>query len=99
MDCRINCGACCIAPSFKQVVFGMDHPKHAGEPCIHLTTDMRCAIYGQPERPGFCQAFHADPLFCGSSREEALAILSDLERTTLPLSQGCTAFSSQNRPD
>ncbi|MGB8544503.1 MAG: YkgJ family cysteine cluster protein, partial [Azonexus sp.] len=45
MDCRPNCGACCIAPSITSL------GKPAGVACRHLDAALRCAIFGQPGRP------------------------------------------------
>ncbi|MDX9929138.1 MAG: YkgJ family cysteine cluster protein [Bacteroidales bacterium] len=78
MECRPLCGACCIALSISSPIPGMEGGKPAGVRCIHLTHDYRCALYGRPERPAVCSTFQAEPLFCGSSREEALEILSSL---------------------
>jgi len=78
MKCRPDCGACCIAPSISSPIPGMPGGKPAGVRCIHLTEDNRCAIYDQ--RPKVCRDFQAEELVCGSSREEALQILSDLEK-------------------
>ena len=82
MDCRPQCGACCIAPSITSPIPGMPHGKPAGIPCVQLLPDMRCAIFGRPERPAVCAAFDADAEACGSSNEEALRILAEWERIT-----------------
>ena len=82
MDCRVGCGACCIAPSITQPYFGMPAGKPAGVRCVHLTDDNLCALFGRSERPLFCAAFSAEVEFCGSSRTEALVILSALESQT-----------------
>ncbi len=60
----------------------MPHGKPAGVPCAHLTETLRCAIWGQPERPAVCSAFQASPEFCGSNGAEALALLTWLESET-----------------
>ena len=49
-------------------------------PCIHLTDDYRCDIYMDPGRPKVCDQFKADPEICGTSREEAMILLSALEK-------------------
>jgi hypothetical protein len=54
--------------------------KPAGQPCIHLTEDYLCNIFRDPQRPEVCNNFQAEPLICGSNREEALTILSNLEK-------------------
>jgi Fe-S-cluster containining protein len=57
----------------------MPQGKPAGVRCIHLTNDYRCAIFTDPGRPEVCRKFMAEEAICGSSREEALEILSKLE--------------------
>jgi Fe-S-cluster containining protein len=80
MECREFCGACCIAPSISARIPGMENGKPAGVRCIHLTDDYRCDIFDSPDRPGVCAGFMAEPDFCGSSREEAMKILTMLEQ-------------------
>lgn len=63
---------------------GMPHGKPAGVRCIQLTPDNRCAIFGRPERPAFCDGLRPSPDMCGETREQALAILARLERDTAP---------------
>lgn len=82
MDCRMGCGACCIAPSISSPIPGMPNGKRAGEPCVHLSEDFLCGLFGLPERPAVCAAFHADPLVCGTCREEAVRLLGWLEQAT-----------------
>jgi hypothetical protein len=53
--------------------------KPAGVRCIHLTDDFKCAIFDHPGRPKVCADFLAEELVCGRSRQEAMAILSELE--------------------
>jgi len=57
----------------------MPDGKPAGVRCIHLSSDYRCALYGDASRPRVCIDFKAEPDFCGSDREEAMRILSALE--------------------
>ena len=76
MDCRPGCGACCIAPSISSL------GKPAGVPCRYLTADLRCAVFGRPERPACCSGLQPSAEMCGNSREEALAWLSELESAT-----------------
>src|SRR5262245_5146826 len=76
--CRPVCGCCCIAPSISAL------GKPAGERCRHLTEDLRCAIFGRPERPAVCSGLRPGPEMCGTTREEAMAYLERLERITLP---------------
>ncbi|MGO2511299.1 YkgJ family cysteine cluster protein [Marinomonas polaris] len=84
MQCRSGCGACCTAPSITSPIPGMPNGKAAGEPCIQLLDDYRCAIFGDPSRPKVCADFSAEEYACGNSREEAINILSQLEDATSP---------------
>jgi uncharacterized protein len=84
MECRPGCGACCIAPSITSPLPGMPNGKPAGVPCVQLLPDMRCAVFGQPERPGFCGGLRPAEEMCGASRVQAIAWLTRLERDTSP---------------
>jgi uncharacterized protein len=83
-ECRPGCAACCIAPSISSPIPGMPKGKAAGLPCVQLTEEGLCAIYGKPERPAVCESLRPSPEMCGSSREEALAYLAELESATAP---------------
>jgi len=83
MQCREACGACCIAPSITRPFHGMPRGKPAGQPCAHLGSDMRCALFGDPRRPDCCSAFLPEPQVCGDNRVEALAILETWERLSI----------------
>jgi len=74
--CRPGCGACCIAPSISTL------GKPAGMPCPHLTDDLRCALFGCPERPACCGGLQPSTEMCGDNREQALAFLAALEVAT-----------------
>ena len=78
MECRSDCGACCIAISISSPIPGMPKGKPAGVRCIHLSDDNRCALFNDPGRPKVCGDYIAEPEFCGSTREEALRILYSL---------------------
>jgi Fe-S-cluster containining protein len=84
MDCRPGCGACCIAPSITSPIPGMPHGKPAGMPCVQLDDDLRCRLFGRPERPRFCVSLRPEPEMCGDSRADALASLQSLEAATRP---------------
>ena len=71
MECRPNCGACCIYPSISSPIPGMPDGKPAGIRCIQLTDDLKCAIFGDPSRPAVCIGFKPDELYCGNSAEDA----------------------------
>jgi uncharacterized protein len=84
MDCRPHCAACCIAPSISSPIPGMPNGKPAGVACVQLTADLRCAIFGQPERPAVCGSLQPSELMCGNSREQAMRWLGHLEDATHP---------------
>jgi hypothetical protein len=84
MQCRPDCGACCIAISIHQPFFGMPEGKLAGVPCVHLSADMACNLFGDPRRPALCEAFTPQLAYCGENREQALARLAQLEIQTKP---------------
>lgn len=84
MDCRAGCGACCIAPSISSPIPGMPQGKPAGVRCVQLLDDDRCALFGRPERPAVCGALRPLPSMCGSTRDEAMTVLGELERATRP---------------
>ena len=84
MECRIGCGACCIAPSLSSSIPGMPRGKPAGVRCIHLTPKNQCGIYTDPRRPAVCASFPAKAEHCGTGRKEALLLLGELERLTEP---------------
>jgi len=79
MQCRDQCGACCIAPSISSPIPGMPEGKPGGVACMHLSEDYSCRIYGRADRPRVCSDFKADPVVCGTSRDEALILLGKLE--------------------
>lgn len=84
MDCRVGCGACCIAPSISSPIPGMPNGKPAGVRCIQLTDDNRCKLFGLPERPAVCVRLRPSEEMCRDSAEEALVGLEALERLTRP---------------
>jgi Fe-S-cluster containining protein len=88
MDCRVGCGACCIAPSISSPIPGMPNGKPAGVRCIHLTSDHRCALFGKLERPEVCNRLQPSEQMCGHSTKEALIYLTYLERATRPSNTG-----------
>ena len=78
IECRPGCAACCIAPSITSL------NKPAGVVCLHLDGELRCKIFGRPERPACCSGLQPTPEMCGESREHALRWLADLEALTRP---------------
>jgi hypothetical protein len=63
---------------------GHPHGKPAGVACANLTTDLRCSLWGRPERPACCGGLQASEEMCGDSREQALRWLGVLEEQTRP---------------
>lgn len=86
MNCRENCGACCIAPSISSPIPGMAGGKPAGVRCVQLTADNRCRIFGSPERPACCAGLQASAEMCGTKSKEAFVWLTKLELSTAPAS-------------
>lgn len=84
MECRVGCGACCIAPSISSPIPGMPHGKPAGVRCVQLTDDNRCKLFGKPERPAVCSSLRPSEEMCGHTVQEAFIYLSSLERATIP---------------
>jgi hypothetical protein len=82
MDCRIGCGACCIALSISSPLPGMLNGKPAGVRCVNLTDDMRCRVYDT--RPQVCRHLQPSPTMCRDTAEEAMEYLTELERLTKP---------------
>ena len=82
LDCRIGCGACCIAPSISSPIPGMPDGKPAGVRCIQLSADNRCLLFGRPDRPAVCGNLRPEPEMCGDSAADAMAWLEELELRT-----------------
>ncbi|MDR0480814.1 MAG: YkgJ family cysteine cluster protein [Gallionellaceae bacterium] len=83
-ECRAGCAACCIAPSIASPLPGMPQGKPAGTACIQLDEQLRCKLFGKPERPAFCGGLQPSFEMCGDTREHALIWLDRLERVTQP---------------
>ncbi|MBL0226026.1 MAG: YkgJ family cysteine cluster protein [Geobacteraceae bacterium] len=84
IECRVNCAACCIAPSISSPIPGMEGGKPAGVRCVQLTEDNRCRIFGSSLRPAVCSRLLPSSEMCGSSALEAIHYLTELERLTCP---------------
>jgi hypothetical protein len=84
VNCRPACAACCIAPSIASPIPGMPRGKPAGVHCVQLDEQLRCRLFGRPERPAFCSGLQPSPEMCGDSREQALRWLARLETDTDP---------------
>lgn len=85
MNCRLGCGACCIAPSITSPILGMPNGKPAGVRCIQLTDDNLCKLFADPKRPQVCEEFSATMDVCGRHFDEAMWLISDLEEQTKTL--------------
>jgi Fe-S-cluster containining protein len=84
MECRIGCGACCIALSISSSIPGMPNGKSAGVRCAQLTPENLCAIYDSPDRPQACACLRPNEEMCGQNFEEAMVYLTALEIATRP---------------
>ena len=84
MNCRSGCGACCIAPSISPSYPALPDGKPAGVRCPHLTDDIKCRLFGKPERPSACSGLLPQAEMCGESAEQAMATLLAWEELTLP---------------
>jgi uncharacterized protein len=85
VECRVGCGACCIALSISSHIPGMPKGKLAGVRCIQLTSNNRCKLIGKSERPTVCNNLRPSKEMCGETATEALAWLDNLEKLTAPL--------------
>ncbi|WP_421670348.1 YkgJ family cysteine cluster protein [Rahnella sp. EDr1-12] len=84
MDCRTDCGACCIAPSISSPIPGMPDGKPANTRCIHLADNFLCNIFTSPLRPKVCASLQANREMCFTHRDQALTYLIKLEADTAP---------------
>ncbi len=84
MECRADCGACCIVPSISSAIPGMPAGKPANTRCVQLDAAMRCKIFTSPLRPKVCASLLARREMCHTRREDALIYLHQLELDTTP---------------
>ncbi|MCH1921526.1 YkgJ family cysteine cluster protein [Shewanella sp. A3A] len=82
MNCRVGCGACCVAPSITSAIPGMPNGKPAGVRCVQLDDHNLCQLFGRPERPDVCLQFSATEDVCGRSNDEAYQLITLLEQQT-----------------
>ncbi|WP_084887275.1 YkgJ family cysteine cluster protein [Vibrio sp. qd031] len=82
MNCRLGCGACCIAPSISSPIPGMPSGKPANTRCIQLNDDNLCRLFGLDSRPKVCLDFAPDVYICGDSDPQAMNNLIYLEKVT-----------------
>lgn len=71
--------------SIASPIPGMPHGKPAGVPCVQLDDDLRCRLYGRPERPAVCISLRRDDAWCGPDGETARVRWGTLENETRPL--------------
>ena len=65
----------------------MPQGKPAGVRCVQLDAQMRCLIFGQPERPAVCAQLQPHPEMCGVEEDgghHARLYLARLEKLTAP---------------
>jgi uncharacterized protein len=70
-----------------RAVYLQPHPRHAPWQtcgCVQLTADLRCAIFGHPDRPAVCSSLQPSEDMCGDSREQAMRWLGGMEAITAP---------------
>ncbi|MEG5849030.1 YkgJ family cysteine cluster protein [Enterobacter hormaechei] len=84
MDCRSDCGACCTAPSISSPIPGMPEGKPANTRCVQLSDANLCMIFGSPQRPKVCSGLQPTAEMCGSTRQQAITYLLELEALTAP---------------
>ncbi len=82
ITCCSGCGACCEAPSLSSSIPGMPEGKPAGVRCLQLMGESGCALYGKADRPAVCLSYQPSES-CGTTREEAMRILAELEVMTM----------------
>jgi len=58
--------------------------KPAGVACVQLDDNLRCRLFGRPERPAVCRSLQPDTSMCGASQYEALRWLQVMEVRTRP---------------
>jgi len=83
VDCRSGCAACCIAPSISPTP-ALPDGKPAGVRCPQLSIDLRCLLFGKPERPAVCTSLRPQLEMCGDSAAAAMATLTRWESLTSP---------------
>lgn len=84
MQCRIACGACCIAPSIASPIPGMPEGKAAGVVCVQLDEERRCRLFGLPQRPAVCGQLQPAVDICGDTTGQAMRLIAALELATEP---------------
>ena len=62
----------------------MPQGKLAGVPCVQLDEQLRCRLFGKPERPAVCASLQPSAEMCRDSAAEAMTWLLTLEAATAP---------------
>lgn len=62
----------------------MPDGKAAGVACVQLDEQYRCKIFHDPARPKVCASLQPAFDMCGTSRQQALFWLSELDRLSSP---------------
>jgi len=63
----------------------MPEGKPAGVACVQLDEELRCKLFGRPERPAVCGGLRPSLEMCGPDDDQgvhAMRFLGDLERAT-----------------
>lgn len=63
---------------------GMPEGKPANTRCVQLSDTNLCMIFGSPLRPKVCSGLQPDAEMCGSTRQQAITYLLELEALTAP---------------
>jgi len=58
--------------------------KPAGVACVQLDEQLRCRLFGRPERPAVCGSLQPTAEMCGDHRGHALRWLRRLDALTAP---------------
>jgi hypothetical protein len=74
----------------------MPNGKPAGVPCVQLDVDLRCKIFGHPDRPAVCGSLQPSIDMCGADAAQAIHWLNHLEQQTRP--GGDDAAATPNAP-
>ncbi len=82
MECRLGCGACCIAPSISSPIPGMPAGKPSGVRCVQLSDENLCLLFEKASRPKVCLDFKPALYVCGKSQGQAMWLIDDLEKQT-----------------
>jgi len=62
----------------------MPQGKPAGMLCVQLDEQLRCRLFGQPERPRVCRSLQPSAEMCGDTPVQALRWLGRLDALTAP---------------